>query len=407
MRENTFTYNGINSAEFGIKVESFPRIARSARKYNAYSVSGRNGNVYSVQNAWEEAYITYNIYSGGPTIGAARDAFYRIMEWLHSANDYVDLTDSFDPMHYRRAIFLDSAEVESMWYQHGRASITFRCTPERYLTTRHLEPTVSGGTGSIYNPTKNIAKPLIKLVGGSSVPNLLKTTDRTEVAQSGDLRYFRYINVPNVYKGVYYTGASADPTKITSYSASTAGSITVKSSDTSYGIGLNVPVQGNTPYYLSGTNGRFYILQCDRDGRVIKNHSSAAVGYAFMTLPTARYIVIVFTPASANTALTQSSLMLSAGKTIPTYTAYSDTASTLRFRTIMMTIGFPFNELVIDCENETVRGGALDYSQYVSLQDVNYGDPSSEFLTLVPGANAFAYTGVISDMSLDPRFWEV
>lgn len=406
MRNNTFTFNGIDSAEFGIKVESFPTIVRSARKYTEYSVNGRNGSIYDVQNAWEEAYITYHIYAGGPTIGAARDAFYSIMEWLHSADDYAELTDTFDPMHYRRAIFLDSAEIESMWYQHGRAAITFRCTPERFLTTRHLEPTVSGGTGSILNPTSNIAKPLITLTGGSSVPNLLNTVGRTEVTQSGDLRYFRNINTPNIYKGVYYTGASADPTKITSYTATTAGSITVNSSDTSYGIGLNVPVQGNTPYYLSGTNGRFYILQCDRDGRVLKNHGGAAVGYAFMTLPTTRYIVIVFTPASANTALTQSNLMLSAGKTIPSYVAYSTAASTLRFKNIMMTIAFPFNELTIDCENERVYSDVLDYSKYVSLQDVNYGDPTSDFLRLLPGANAFAYTGATA-MSLDPRFWEV
>ena len=132
---NTFTFNGVSSADFGIRIERKPDLNRSGRKFKSASVSGRNGNIYQLQDAWEEVVVAYDIYAGGTEKGDAIPAFTDIMEWLNSADGYAVLTDSYDPLHYRMAVFVDAVDIESQWHTIGQATIKFRCRPQRYLTT--------------------------------------------------------------------------------------------------------------------------------------------------------------------------------------------------------------------------------------------------------------------------------
>lgn len=405
MLNGTITWNGRNSAEFGVVVERFPSLNRPGRKYDTAEINGRNGSVYDLQKAWTESEQTYQIYAGNHNTGAARDAFYAVMAWLNSADGEAELSDSYDPTHYRRGVFVDSLDIESFWHKHGRALITFRCRPQRYIRTGVLTPTVTGKTGTVRNNTQNIALPLITLKGLSAMPSLLATTGRTETALSGAFQFIPNINTPSLYKGLHVGGASGDATKISSVSTA-AGNVTFKTTDTAYGVGLNVPVQPNTSYTISGTNLMLSMVETDRDGRVVKTHTGQAVSYSFHTRPETRYVVFILR-ASSTSAVTMSSLMLCTGNTVQSYVAYSETPSTLRIGSTMMTIARPFTELTIDCETERVMGGVLDYSKYITMTDLTYGDETSEFLQLDPGDNAFAYTGVASGFSLDPRFWEV
>lgn len=57
-----------------------------------------------------------------------------IMEWLNSADGYAELTDTYDPQHYYEAVFVDGPEIANSWNKHGRAVVSFRCRPERFLT---------------------------------------------------------------------------------------------------------------------------------------------------------------------------------------------------------------------------------------------------------------------------------
>lgn len=57
-----------------------------------------------------------------------------IMEWLNSADGYAELTDTYDPDHYYEAVFVDGPEIANSWNKHGRAVVSFRCRPERFIT---------------------------------------------------------------------------------------------------------------------------------------------------------------------------------------------------------------------------------------------------------------------------------
>lgn len=57
-----------------------------------------------------------------------------IMEWLNSADGYAELTDTYDPEHYYQAVFVDGPEIANSWNRYGRAVVSFRCRPERFLS---------------------------------------------------------------------------------------------------------------------------------------------------------------------------------------------------------------------------------------------------------------------------------
>lgn len=74
-----------------------------------------------------------------------------IMEWLNSADGYAELYDTFDTDHYRKAVFVDSAEIQNSWNHYGRAVVSFHCRPERFLSgyknvTIDMSDTVTIGT---------------------------------------------------------------------------------------------------------------------------------------------------------------------------------------------------------------------------------------------------------------------
>ena len=130
---HSFTFNGHSSEEFGIRIERFPNLNRSERKYKSASVAGRNGNIYQMQNAWEEVVVSYQIFAGELAAGAAVTDFTDIVEWLNSADDYAVLMDTYDPEHYRLAVFVDELEIESQWHTFGKATVRFRCRPQRFI----------------------------------------------------------------------------------------------------------------------------------------------------------------------------------------------------------------------------------------------------------------------------------
>lgn len=147
MLNHSFTFNGHSSDEFGIKIERFRALNRPARKYDSAAVPGRNGNIYSLQNAWDEVLVSYQIWAQRDT--DLEDKWTGIMEWLNSADGYAELTDTYDTEHYREAVFVDATDIENIWNRTGRALISFRCRPERFLVNSQIALDTSSRLGTM------------------------------------------------------------------------------------------------------------------------------------------------------------------------------------------------------------------------------------------------------------------
>ena len=257
MPNNTFTYNGHSSNEYGIRIEKMPVLNRPSRKFQVSSVSGRNGNIYQMEDAWEEIIQPYAIFAGDNANGSAVASFSQIAEWLHSADDYAVLSDTYDTTHYRLAVFVDNVDIESMWHTFGRAVINFRCRPEHYLTGQ--TSTITSGT-VINNTTNHIAKPVITLTGGGAC-SLLGMYGRQYVPSSPnqetvddiyyDATHYRY------YKGILHsTNPATTPTALASNVSNVSfddatGTAAFNAGVKYYGIGMPMRVAPNSIYSVS------------------------------------------------------------------------------------------------------------------------------------------------------------
>ena len=112
-------------------VERFPAIHKAQRKFRQYNIPGRNGDIFFQSEAYENVIQAYEIYAGDGTYGS-QHPWTELARYLY-LDGYQELRDTYDPEHYRKAVFNGPIDVENSWNTHGRATIEFNCRPERYL----------------------------------------------------------------------------------------------------------------------------------------------------------------------------------------------------------------------------------------------------------------------------------
>lgn len=159
LMHGVFTFAGVSSADLGLKVERIPNSDRPERKVDRYEVPGRNGDIIVPQDAWENVEQSYEVWG----MGGAVELGYKIAAWLFAPEGYQILTDTYDPDHYRRAVFLGPFDLENILLKYGRTEITFDCDPRRFLSD--AEEITLEATGMVTNPTAFTAKPVITVHG--------------------------------------------------------------------------------------------------------------------------------------------------------------------------------------------------------------------------------------------------
>ena len=111
-------------------VERFPAIKKAARKFRQYNIPGRNGDIFFQSDAYENVIQPYEVYIGDETYGAQLD-WTEFAKYLY-LDGYQELKDTYDPDHFRKAVFNGPVEVENSWNKFGRATLEFNCRPERF-----------------------------------------------------------------------------------------------------------------------------------------------------------------------------------------------------------------------------------------------------------------------------------
>lgn len=160
----SFIYNGISSDAMGVVVERMPNRNVPSRRIAQQEVAGRNGNVLLIDNSFPNVEQTYEVYFAGATEGLPTVAR-RVSEWLCSPTDYCVLSDSYDTSVFRNAILQDGYDIENSLNKWGKASITFSCKPQKFLTAG----TSSTTSTTLTNPTPFEARPLITVTGSGAI----------------------------------------------------------------------------------------------------------------------------------------------------------------------------------------------------------------------------------------------
>lgn len=153
----SFSINGRESTEFGIILTETPRMTIAQRDVKSISIPGRSGDLVIDNGRYKNVTQKYKCVLIADDM---REAIRTAMGWL-CANSYVRLEDSFDPSVFRYGRCSNAVEVESQMEKGGTFEIDFDCKPQRYLKGGAKAETVKNG-GTLYNPTRETAKPLIE-----------------------------------------------------------------------------------------------------------------------------------------------------------------------------------------------------------------------------------------------------
>ncbi len=155
-------FNGVSSKDFSIRVAKPPEYPIPERDISTTLVPGRNGEAILQVGAFKNVMREYEISFPADIPFSERAA--TIARWLFSASGYAKLYDSYDPNVYRMALYKGASNVESLYQEAGRVTISFSCKPERFLLSGEDVITLTS-PGKILNPTGMVTEPLLRIYG--------------------------------------------------------------------------------------------------------------------------------------------------------------------------------------------------------------------------------------------------
>ncbi|MCM1328845.1 MAG: hypothetical protein NC253_05325 [Ruminococcus sp.] len=134
---HSFTYHGLNSLDFGVYIKRNGKgpYNSGARNVTVISVPGRNGDIIIDNGNYENVKITYNCRAlpkpaKYASFAEQTDA---IKAWLYyDVGNYLRLTDTYDPKHYRMAAFTSALEFSESEKGALDFTVTFNCKPDKY-----------------------------------------------------------------------------------------------------------------------------------------------------------------------------------------------------------------------------------------------------------------------------------
>lgn len=156
-----FTYNGENSAEYGVFISGEATFVTPQRKTEKISVAGRNGDLIMTDDEFENIEIRYPAFIR-EHLGERLENF---ASMLASVNGYVRLEDTYHPEYYRMAHYTEGFNPKTSPYNKaGSFDIKFDCMPQKFLKDGERKTTFEAND-ILKNPTRFKSKPLLRIYG--------------------------------------------------------------------------------------------------------------------------------------------------------------------------------------------------------------------------------------------------
>ena len=201
---NSFTYNGVNSLDMGLRIES--KRVFNAPKFDSrfQTIPGRDGDLILPDGRYPNVQITYSVFLPAKSTAELQEKVTAVKSWLYTQPDrYHDLRDTYDTECFRRAVLNNALDIEDELNKIGVFTVSFSCLPFKYLDIGQTAVSLTSGGGStLVNPTFFDARPLIR-VSGSGDGNLKVINNKIlDIGISGISSYL-YIDAVqmNCYKG--------------------------------------------------------------------------------------------------------------------------------------------------------------------------------------------------------------
>ena len=164
--ENSITFGGVNSADFGIYISGEGVFNAPKRDVDMVTIPGRNGQLALDKGRFENIEVTYPAFNFEPN---DYDTFAQRLSDFRNAicaqRGYQRLEDTFHPDEYRMATYIDGLDIKPIKYNTASEfDITFNCKPQRWLKAGEEAVTVASGD-TLTNPTLFETGPLMEVEG--------------------------------------------------------------------------------------------------------------------------------------------------------------------------------------------------------------------------------------------------
>lgn len=150
---NTIYFDGKSLREFGVVPNGAGIFDVPARNYKSTKVNGRDGDVITDLESFDNISISYECY-------ISRDFkknFEDLRNFLLSRSGYCKLEDTYDKEHYRMAYFSASIKPNvTNWYDGATFTLTFNCKPQHYLTSGSVALELGQTTGDFKSANVNV-----------------------------------------------------------------------------------------------------------------------------------------------------------------------------------------------------------------------------------------------------------
>lgn len=162
---NYITFAGQDLRQFGVYISGEGTYSAPQREYQQIAVPGRNRDLLIDGKRYGNIQIVYPafIYSNLKQNLAGLRAF------LLSQTGYQRLTDTYHTGEFRQACYAGPFEPEvTAKGDAGSFELVFNCGPQRYLGSGETATTLTAD-GTVTNPTRFNAKPLLRVRGNGTV----------------------------------------------------------------------------------------------------------------------------------------------------------------------------------------------------------------------------------------------
>lgn len=164
----TFTFDGENSANFGVYITGKGVFNAPERNVEMIDIHGRNGAFALDHGNFNNIEVTYPAGIFADTEADFAQAVSDLRNWLCSKVGYVRLEDDYNPNEYRMAIYKSGLDVDHDMLIAGEFELTFDCKPQRFLKSGETAISITSGD-TIKNPTRFDSNPMFEVYGYGNI----------------------------------------------------------------------------------------------------------------------------------------------------------------------------------------------------------------------------------------------
>lgn len=162
----TIIYDGVDLSQFGVYYDGSKEYDKPVKEMERVSIPGRNGDVFLPTNRWSNIPIVFNCYIKDDF----QSNYSELVAFLNSRSGYKVLETSGHPDVYREAMFVSAVSpAMGQFNKTGTFDIEFDCKPQRFLKSGLQTTEITGGSGTISNPTFFESSPLLTVYGAGTI----------------------------------------------------------------------------------------------------------------------------------------------------------------------------------------------------------------------------------------------